>query len=138
MACSADEFRARMKERWRGADPDQERKVVRAALWHFSCRLTGPETRHIEDRLPSELREYWPTPEPGPVRGEMRSVARIEFDEFVDRVRHDAHLPTRSEAESAARAVLHALGGCLDREERMHLFTQLPRSFQVVLEQELP
>jgi uncharacterized protein (DUF2267 family) len=50
----------------------------------------------------------------------------MNHDEFVGHVQHQAHLPSRGDAETIIRATLETLGERLQSESAAHIAAQLP------------
>ncbi len=57
----------------------------------------------------------------------------MQYDQFIQTVQQDAHLPSRGDAETLARAVIETLGERLDEPARESVMAQLPNELQALL-----
>ena len=67
-----------------------------------------------------------------------REVERVQYEEFIDRVRQRAELGSFSESERAARATLTTLGEYLSGGEGLDLAAQLPQGLAERLRRQPP
>jgi uncharacterized protein (DUF2267 family) len=67
-----------------------------------------------------------------------REVERVQYEEFIDRVRQRAELGSFSESERAARATLTTLGEYLSGGEGLDLAAQLPQGLAEHLRRQPP
>ena len=71
-------------------------------------------------------------------RENVREGERVQYDEFIDRVRQRARLGSFSEAEEATRATLTTLGEYLAGGEGLDLASQLPQGLAEHLRRQPP
>lgn len=127
----ADQFWRTLHERWRGASRQSEMDTVRSVLIHLRRRLPGQELRHLEQRLPDDVRRLWAEPELDARRHGQRPIEKIsEYEDFLRLVQREGGLPSAQEAEAATDAVFHALSRFFGDAERTHLAGQLPRGLK--------
>jgi uncharacterized protein (DUF2267 family) len=71
-------------------------------------------------------------------REDAREVERVQYEEFIDRVRQRAELGSFSEAETATQATLTTLGEYLSGGEGLDLASQLPQGLAEHLRRQPP
>jgi uncharacterized protein (DUF2267 family) len=106
-----------------------DRKVVKhataAVLQALRDRLTPDEADQVAAQLPLELKEVW-----GEGDRPDRTPVKMKLDEFDERVRRDAGLPSTREARWMILAVFAALKEQISPGEARHVMAQLPKDLK--------
>ena len=103
-------------------------KRATAAVFHaLRDRLTPEEADQVVAQLPIELKEVWQSGEKA-----ERKPLRIHREEFYQRVRQEAGLPSIKEARWATLAVFAALKEQLSPGEAEDVMAQLPKDLKEV------
>lgn len=107
----------------------QDRAIVQrasAAVLHaLRDRLTPDEADQVFAQLPEELKRVW-------AEGEEpeREPQKMNREEFCERVRRDAGLPSRREARWMTLAVFAALKEQISPGEARDVMAQLPKDLK--------
>jgi uncharacterized protein (DUF2267 family) len=108
---------------------DESRETVKratAAVFHaLRDRLTPEEADQAAAQLPTELREVW-------AEGDSpdRRPVKMDREQFCDRVRQEAGLPSKREARWMTLAVFAALKEQLSPGEAEDVLAQLPKDLK--------
>jgi uncharacterized protein (DUF2267 family) len=103
-------------------------KRVTAAVFHaLRDRLTPEEADQVAAQLPRELKAVWYEGE-----AEARRPLKMHRDEFYERVRREAALPSTREARWGTLAVFAALKEHLSPGEAEDVLAQLPKDLKEV------
>jgi len=103
------------------------RRATEAVFHALRDRLTPEEADQVVAQLPIELKEVWWAGE----QGERRPL-KIHREEFYERVRQEAGLPSIREAHWVTLAVFAALKEQLSPGEAEDVLAQLPKDLKEV------
>jgi uncharacterized protein (DUF2267 family) len=104
------------------------KRATSAVLQALRDRLTRGEAEHLVAQLPMELKRLWQT---GDDEEERRPI-KMHRDEFYDRVRRGAFLPSSRQAQWMTLAVFGALKEQLSPGEAEDVLAQLPKDLKEV------
>lgn len=121
-----NEFRDRVSD-IAGTDAFDVDRHVHAVVTTLRDAVTGGQVDEIVARLPDVYRDFLPA-EAAPVRA----------DAFWGRVREDAELPSRRDAEIATRVTLVTLADRLSKGQAYDLATALPAELRPLLKSGSP
>lgn len=108
-------------------DRETIKRGTAAVLQALRDRLTAEEADQVVAQLPFELKRRWEVGDESP-----RRPLKMHRDEFYERVRREAGLPTTREARWVVLAVFAALKEQLSPGEAEDVMAQLPRDLKEI------
>jgi uncharacterized protein (DUF2267 family) len=108
-------------------DREMIKRATAAALHALRDRLTVDEADQVVAQLPGELKEVWDEGE-----DPRRQPLKIDCEQFYERVRQEARLPSKREARWLTLAVFAALKEQLSPGEAGDVMAQLPKDLKEV------
>lgn len=106
-------------------DLEDSRQATGAVLRALRDRLTPEEAAQAAAQLPRELKQLWASGRPA-----LSQPLKLHRREFLERVRVDAGLRSRRQAEMVTDAVFAALKEQLSPGEAGDIAAQLPRDLK--------
>jgi uncharacterized protein (DUF2267 family) len=106
-------------------DLEDSRQATGAVLRALRDRLTPEEAAQAAAQLPRELKQLWASGRPA-----LSQPLKLHRREFLERVRVDAGLKSRRQAEMVTDAVFAALKEQLSPGEAGDIAAQLPRDLK--------
>jgi uncharacterized protein (DUF2267 family) len=106
-------------------DLEDSRQATGAVLRALRDRLTPEEAAQAVAQLPRELKQLWASGRPA-----LSQPLKLHRREFLERVRVDAGLKSRRQAEMVTDAVFAALKEQLSPGEAGDIAAQLPRDLK--------
>ena len=101
---------------------------IRAVFQTLHERLPEGQAGHIASHLPKELKAEWDLGRGATLRRQISGTGTsFDRDEFLERVRQRAGLPTRDDAVHATRAVFATLQEALPEKDRRDTAGALPQ-----------
>lgn len=109
------------------ADLEDARRATAAVFHALRDRLTPREADQVAAQLPGELKALWKA---GEIAG--RRPAKMNRNEFYERIRKEVALASTKEARSVTSAVFAALQDQLSPGETDDILAQLPKDLKSV------
>lgn len=108
-------------------------EIARVVAHALERRVPPAEVEHIARELPEDLRYLVPRARTAAEeKRKGRGAEHWNDDQFLERVRSEAGLDDRREAERATVSVFAAFRQILSDEESVHVMNQLPRGIRAL------
>jgi uncharacterized protein (DUF2267 family) len=120
-------FYRHVRERVDGLGLEEARQATAVVLRTLRDRLTREEAEQVAAQLPTPLKEVWTAGDrPG------RRPVKLDRDEFLQRVKHEAGLLSGAAAQRLTQAVFSALKAQISAGEAEDVLAQLPKDLKAL------
>lgn len=113
-----DEFLRTVQERLGLVDKREAETAVRSVLAATADRLTPQEANDLAGQLPHEIADF--------VRRRPGGVQKMDYDTYIERIRHDLDLEGPMQTERVTRGTLSVVRDAVGEGEWQDVVSQLP------------